>query len=93
MAAGEARRGCSEVASQTSFSRVPSRRRPLGLLLNNFTHGRNYSVYVGYPNDTPAGCDLIISRFVWDTFRESLHALPPPPRIGRTQILKKTKGD
>lgn len=54
-------------------------RRPLGLLLNDLTHGRNYSVYAGYPDDTPAGCDLIISRFVWTNFRNSeqhIHQTP-----------------
>jgi hypothetical protein len=59
----------SEVAGPPPFSRRPSKRRPLGLLLSIFTHGKNYSVYMGYPEDTPAGCDLIISRFVWGSSR------------------------
>ena len=67
----------SELADQGTFSRIPFKRKPLGLLLSNFTHGRNYSIYIGYPDDTPSGCDLIISRFVWDTFSKSLHRLQP----------------
>ena len=55
----------SEVATQDPLSLTPFKRQPLGLLLSNFTRGKNYSVYIGYPDDTPVGCDLVISRFVW----------------------------
>lgn len=46
----------------------PPRRKPLGLLLSRHTKGKNYSVYMGFPADTPAGCDLIISNFIWGAF-------------------------
>ena len=43
-------------------------RRPLGYYLENFTGGRNFSVYMGHTYDTPEGCDLVISYFIWDTY-------------------------
>jgi hypothetical protein len=46
------------------------KRKPLGFFLNDYTKGKNYSVYMGYPDDTPMGCDLIISNFIWDTFKK-----------------------
>lgn len=43
-----------------------TKRRPLGLLLNTHTNGHNFSVYMGYAHDTPPGCDLFISHFIWN---------------------------
>jgi hypothetical protein len=41
------------------------KKRPLGAYLDDYTRGRNFTVYMGYPTDTPAGCDLFISHFIW----------------------------
>ena len=68
-----------KLETRDGLSRRLSRRQPLGLLLNNFTGGKNYSVYVGYPDDAPAGCDLIISSFVWNAFRQSFQPLQALP--------------
>jgi hypothetical protein len=61
-----------QIETMGGFSGYHARRRPLGLLLEEHTQGKNYSVFLGYPEDTPAGCDLIISHFVWSTYRASL---------------------
>lgn len=39
--------------------------RPLGAILDDYTKGRNFTVYMGYPSDTPEDCDLFISHFIW----------------------------
>lgn len=74
--------GASHILKQPKRARYAGRSviyRPLGLLLNELTKGKNYSVYAGYPDDTPSGCDLIISSFVWDTYRGfKRHTLPTP---------------
>jgi hypothetical protein len=44
------------------------KRKPLGLFLEEYTKGRNLSVYMGHTYDTPAGCDLFISDFIWNTY-------------------------
>ena len=69
----------SQLETQWGFAHHLSKRRPLGLLLNDFTQGKNFSVYIGYPDDTPAGCDLVISSFVWTTFRNALQRLHSQP--------------
>jgi hypothetical protein len=46
------------------------KRRPLGYFLDNYTKGKNFSVYMGHTCDTPLGCDLIISHFIWDTYHK-----------------------
>ncbi len=51
------------------FSSRIARRKPLGYYLDSYTEGRNFSVYMGYPWDTPEGCDLMISHYIWDTFK------------------------
>jgi hypothetical protein len=54
-----------ETDDGVTFSR--SKRRPLGLFLEEYTKGKNLSVYMGHPFDTPVGCDLFISDFIWNT--------------------------
>ncbi|GEM_PF-2684343 len=64
--------GANHVIEQETYEALYLHRgkeRPLGLLLNEYTKGKNYSVYMGYPYDTPGKCDLFISYFIWDTFK------------------------
>ena len=49
--------------------RSADKRKPLGALLDEYTDGRNFTVYMGYPGDTPEGCDLFISHFIWESFQ------------------------
>jgi hypothetical protein len=49
--------------------------KPLGLLLDDYTKGKNFSVYMGHPQDTPEKCDLFISYFIWETYSK-LNAEP-----------------
>ncbi len=53
------------------FSSRIARRKPLGYYLDSYTNGHNYSVYMGDAWDTPEGCDLMISHFIWDTFKKT----------------------
>jgi hypothetical protein len=74
--------GANHISKLETYWRYAGRsivHRPLDLLLNKLTHGRNYSVYVGYPDDTPVGCDLVIGSFVWTTFRNSVRPIHQPP--------------
>jgi hypothetical protein len=48
------------------------KRRPLGYFLDHYTRGKNFSVYMGHTYDTPEGCDLFISYFIWDTYRKKI---------------------
>jgi hypothetical protein len=61
----------SESEITGGFSNRSSLRKPLGFLLNQYTKGHNFSVYMGYPWDIPVGCDLFISDFIWDTFKNT----------------------
>ena len=58
-----------ENESTGGFVSRSGRRKSLGFLLNQYTKGHNFSVYMGYPWDTPVGCDLFIGRFIWNTYR------------------------
>jgi hypothetical protein len=49
--------------------------KPLGLLLDEYTKGKNFTVYMGHTHDTPAKCDLFISYFIWETYGK-LNAQP-----------------
>jgi hypothetical protein len=62
----------SERENRSGFSSRCTTRKPLGMLLNEYTGGRNYSVYMGDPEDTPVACDLFISHFIWNSHRDSL---------------------
>lgn len=62
----------SEYETTGGFSNRVARRSPLGYLLNRYTKGRNFSVYMGHPWDTPTGSDLFISQFIWDTYRTAI---------------------
>lgn len=53
------------------------KRRPLGYYLDAYTGGRNFSVYMGHTYDTPEGCDLFISDFIWETYRDLKHLGAP----------------
>ena len=57
-----------ELESRTGIYMHDGRRKPLGSYLDDYTHGKNYSVYMGHTRDTPLGCDLVISYFIWGTF-------------------------
>ncbi len=59
----------SELENRSGFSSLCATRKPLGLLLHKYTRGRNYSVYMGSPKDTPVACDLFISHFIWESHR------------------------
>jgi hypothetical protein len=48
------------------------KRRPLGYFLDSYTAGRNFSVYMGYPYDTPEGCDLFIGDFIWNMVQKEM---------------------
>jgi len=64
--------GANHVIEQETYEGIYShrgKRKPLGLLLDDYTKGKNYSVYMGHTYDTPAKCDLFISFFIWDTFK------------------------
>jgi len=70
--------GANHVIEQETYAGIYShkgKRKPLGLLLDEYTNGKNYSVYMGHTYDTPAKCDLFISFFIWETFN-SLHTEP-----------------
>lgn len=60
----------SEIETSGGFSNSAARRKPLGVYLNDYTHGHNFSVYMGYPWDTPVGCDLFISHFIWNIYQK-----------------------
>jgi hypothetical protein len=45
------------------------KKKPLGFFLDQYTHGKNFSVYMGNKHDVPLGCDLFISYFIWDADR------------------------
>jgi hypothetical protein len=62
-----------EMETIAGFTSFPGKRKPLGLLLSDYTNGKNYSVYMGFPTDTPMGCDLFISNFIWGPFKQMLH--------------------
>jgi hypothetical protein len=56
----------SERPTDAGIYLYKGKRRPLGYFLDAYTGGRNFSVYMGYPHDTPEGCDLFISDFIWN---------------------------
>jgi hypothetical protein len=56
----------SERPTDTGIYLYKGKRRPLGYFLDAYTGGRNFSVYMGHPYDTPEGCDLFISDFIWN---------------------------
>jgi hypothetical protein len=58
-----------ETSQETCSNKRKS--KPLGFFLEEYTRGRNFSVYMGYPHDTPVGCDLIISDFIWNTLKKN----------------------
>jgi hypothetical protein len=59
----------SECETDEGISSHIRKRKPLGFFLEEYTKGRNLSVYMGYTSDTPVGCDLVISDFIWNTYR------------------------
>jgi hypothetical protein len=63
----------SETETTDGFSSRIGTRKPLGFLLNQYTKGRNFSVYMGYPWDIPVGCDLFIGDFIWNTFKNAMY--------------------
>jgi hypothetical protein len=59
-----------EQPTHTGIYLYKGKRRPLGYYLDAFTRGRNFSVYMGHPWDTPEGCDLFIGDFIWNLYEE-----------------------
>jgi hypothetical protein len=62
-----------ERPTDTGIYLYKGKRRPLGYFLDAYTGGRNFSVYMGYPYDTPEGCDLFISDFIWNMVQKGKH--------------------
>jgi hypothetical protein len=56
----------SEYETDAGVSLCMGKMRPLGYLLDKYTKGGNFSVYMGHTYDTPEGCDLFISYFIRD---------------------------
>jgi hypothetical protein len=56
-----------EQETETGIFIGTGKKKPLGFFLNQYTGGKNFSVYMGDSTDTPVGCDLFISYFIWDT--------------------------
>lgn len=67
-----------EQETDTGIFMGPGKKKPLGLLLDQYTKGKNFSVYMGHTKDTPVGCDLSISDFIWNT-DPSVMWLPEKP--------------
>ncbi len=55
-----------ERETETGVFSGTGKKKPLGFFLDQHTRGKNFSVYMGHPDDTPVGCDLFISYFIWD---------------------------
>ena len=65
--------GANHVAEYETHNGVylyKGKRSPLGCFLDAFTGGRNFSVYMEHPWDTPEGCDLFISDFIWNLYQK-----------------------
>lgn len=60
----------SEYETYTDISLCKGKTRPLGNFLDNYTKGKNFSVYMGHTYDSPMGCDLFISHFIWDMYQK-----------------------
>lgn len=68
--------GANHISENETSGGLSSRlgmRKPLGFLLNKYTKGRNFSIYMGYPWDIPMGCDLFIGDFIWNTFKNAMY--------------------
>ena len=55
-----------EQETETGIFVGTEKKKPLGFFLDQYTRGRNFSIYMGHTNDTPVGCDLFISYFLWN---------------------------
>ena len=67
-----------EKETDTGIFMGPEKKKPLGLFLDQYTKGRNFSVYMGHAKDTPVGCDLSISYFIWNADPSAM-CLPEKP--------------
>ena len=54
-----------ERETETGIFMGAEKKKPLGLFLDQYTKGKNFSVYMGHTHDAPVGCDLFISYFIW----------------------------
>jgi hypothetical protein len=59
-----------EYETHTGVYLYKGKRRPLGYFLDHFTGGRNFSIYMGHTYNTPEGCDLFISDFIWNRYQK-----------------------
>jgi hypothetical protein len=73
--------GANHIGEQPTPSGIylyKGKRRPLGYFLDDYTGGRNFSVYMGHPWDTPEGCDLFIGDFIWNMVQKEKVSIETP---------------